>query len=429
MKRKIALFFGVCFMLLTDANAHVNYGDWFEERSLRLDYIFSGDSVNQRISIDEMMSMPYWSGRRNNLDSLALFGNGQLYVRDAETDKLIYATSFSTLFQEWQHTPEAVKKVKSFENCFVVPMPKKPVKITLDLADSWQKFTQSMTFTVDPQDILIRKMDGFSVQPHQYILKSGEMAHCVDIAIVAEGYKDNQMDVFYADARKMCEHLFAHEPYASMKHKFNVIAVASPSHDEGASIPRQNIWRETVLGASFDTFYSDRYLTTLHVKKLNDVLSGIPFDQIIVLVNTDIYGGGGIYNFYMLASAHNKKSMPVCVHEFGHSFAGLADEYDYGDDTDYYHADVEPWEKNITTLKDFKCKWADMVEKGTQLPTPDSHDAVTQYTRIGLFEGAGYMKKGVYRPAQTCRMRINEVPAFCPVCQRATKEMIEFMTE
>ena len=303
MKRKIALFFGVCFMLFTDANAHVNYGDWFEERSLRLDYIFSGDSVNQRISIDEMMSMPYWSGRRNNLDSLALFGNGQLYVRDVETDKLIYATSFSTLFQEWQHTPEAVKKVKSFENCFVVPMPKKPVKITLDLADSWQKVTQSMTFTVDPQDILIRKMDGFSVQPHQYILKSGEMAHCVDVAIVAEGYKDNQMDVFYADARKMCEHLFAHEPYASMKHKFNVIAVASPSHDEGASIPRQNIWRETVLGASFDTFYSDRYLTTLHVKKLNDVLSGIPFDQIIVLVNTDIYGGGGIYNFFFFFSA------------------------------------------------------------------------------------------------------------------------------
>jgi len=429
MIRKTALFLIICIVFVIDASASVNFDEWFENRTLRLDYIFSGDSVNQHISLDEMMSMPYWAGRRNNLDSLALFGNGQLYVRDVKTDKLIYATSFSTLFQEWQHTEEAKKKVKSFENCFMIPMPKRAVKITLDLADSWQKVTASMTFVMTPEDILIRKTDSYAVQPHRYLFRGGDMKQCVDIAIVAEGYKADQMDLFYADAHKMCEQLFAHEPYASLKYKFNVVAVASSSRDEGASVPSQNIWKETVLGSSYDTFYSERYLTTLHVKKLNNVLVGIPFDQIIVLVNTNKYGGGGIYNFYMLASAHHEKSMPVCVHEFGHSFAGLADEYDYGDDTDYYHADVEPWEKNITTLKDFKRKWADMIDKGTRLPTPDSEDTKVQYTRIGLFEGAGYMEKGVYRPTQTCRMRINEVPAFCPVCQRATREMIEFLTE
>ena len=412
-----------------ETTAKVFFDEWFVNRSLRLDYVFSGDSVNQHIALDEIVSLPYWAGRHNNLDSLALFGNGQIYVRDAETDILIYATSFSTLFQEWQHTPEAATKVKSFENCFMVPMPKRPVRIRVELADSRQRVTASLTTLVDPADILIRKTDHCRVQPHSYVLRSGNMARCVDLAIVAEGYRADQMNVFQEDVRRFCNELFAHEPYAHLKDRFNVIAVASPSRDEGASIPSQNVWRETALGVSFDTFYSERYLTTLHVKRLNDVLTGIPFDQVVVLVNSNKYGGGGIYNLYMLASAHHEKSLPVCVHEFGHSFAGLADEYDYGDGTDYYHKDVEPWEKNITTLKDFKSKWADMVEEGTPLPTPKSRDKKVRNTRVGLFEGAGYMEKGVFRPVQDCRMRVNDVPAFCPVCQRATEQMIKFLTE
>ena len=353
-----------CLVAQVAVTARVSFDAWFEDRTLRLDYIFSGDSVNQHIALDEMLSLPYWAGRHNNLDSLALFGNGQIYVRDAGTQQLIYATSFSTLFQEWQHTPEAAVKVKAFENCFMVPMPRKPVNVTVELADSHQRVTSSLTTYVDPSDILIRRTDNYTVYPHSCVLRSGSEARCVDLAIVAEGYREDQMGLFREDAQKFCDQLFNHEPYTHLKNRFNVVAVAVPSRDEGASIPSQNIWKETALGASFDTFYSDRYLTTLHVKRLNNVLTGIPFDQIVVLVNTDKYGGGGIYNLYMLASAHHAMSLPVCVHEFGHSFVGLADEYDYGDGTDYYHKDVEPWEKNITTLKDFKSKWADMIEEG-----------------------------------------------------------------
>lgn len=408
----------------------VQFAEWFENRTLRIDCIFTGDSVNQHLGVSELSSMPYWAGRRNNLDSLYLKGAGQLYVHDAETGTLIYTTSFSTLFQEWQATKEALQKSKSFENTFLIPMPKRPATIRIELMNSWQKITGTMTFPVDPKDILIRKLDSCTIQPHKEILHSGSIEHCVDVAFVAEGYTEEQMDVFYQDVEHVADRIFAHQPFTKLKNRFNITAVGCPSKEEGVSIPGQGIWKETTLGSSFDTFYSDRYLTTLHVKRLYDMLAGIPFDQIIVLVNTDKYGGGGIYNLYMLSSAHHKSSLPVCVHEFGHSFAGLGDEYDYGDgSSEYYHKGIEPWEPNITTLHDFKSKWADMVQPDTPVPTPESESPETRHTRVGLFEGAGYMSKGVYRPVQECRMKTNDVPAFCPVCQRAIERMIRYLTE
>ena len=118
------------------------------------------------------------------------------------------------------------------------------------------------------------------------------------------------------------------------------------------------------------------------------------------------------------------------VHEFGHSFGGLADEYFYDDQyTPMYPADTEPWEPNLTTLKDFDSKWKDMLPPGTPVPTPPATDPAEACTRVGVYEGGGYSSKGVYRPATECRMKVNEAPAFCPVCQRALERLIRFYTE
>ena len=213
-----------------------------------------------------------------------------------------------------------------------------------------------------------------------------------------------------------------------MADRFNFIAVAAPSEQSGVSIPHKGDWRQTVLGSSFDTFYSDRYLTTLHLKRLHDVLATVPYEHIIILANTDNYGGGGIYNSYLMSAAHNAKSRPVVVHEFGHSFAGLADEYYYDDQYETsYPADTEPWEPNLTTLVDFSAKWADMLQPGCPVPTPPSGKEM--YTAVGVFEGGGYQSHGVYRPAQECRMKINEAPVFCPVCMRAIRRIIDYYTE
>ena len=227
--------------------------------------------------------------------------------------------------------------------------------------------------------------------------------------------------------RDAVDAILSHEPFKSMKERFNFVAVMPPSEESGVSIPHKGEWKSTVLGSNYDTFYSDRYLTTLHLKQLHDVLAAVPYEHIVILANTENYGGGGIYNSYLMSAAHNEKTRPVVVHEFGHSFAGLADEYYYDDQYEtQYPADTEPWEPNLTTLVDFDRKWKDMLPRGTKIPTKPSKKNL--YTEVGVYEGGGYQSKGVYRPAQECRMKINEAPVFCPVCERAIRRVINYYT-
>ena len=338
------------------------------------------------------------------------------------------SSSFSSLFQEWLDTDEAKGSTKGFENTFLVPFPIRPVEIEALLFDARGEVATRFVHTVDPSDILIHLKGTGEILPHKYIWKGGEVEQCIDIAILAEGYTEEEMERFYQDAEIAMESLFNHEPFRSMKERFNIVAVASPSIDSGVSVPRLGEWRRTAFGSHFSTFYSDRYLTTSDVRSIHDALSGIAYEHIIILANTDEYGGGGIYNAFTLTTAHHKDFRPVVVHEFGHSFGGLADEYFYENDTmtDTTPLDVEPWEQNITTRVDFGSKWQDMLVKGTPVPTPV---AESKRYPVGVYEGGGYSTKGVYRPADYCRMRVNEWPEFCPVCQRALRRLIDFYTQ
>lgn len=406
------------------------FEQWFANRTLRVDYSFAGDARTQEISLSSLSSSPVWAGRRGNLDSLYLDGNGQITMRDEATGKTIYRTSFSTLFQEWQTTEEATRVRKAFENVFLLPYPLRPALVSVELRNNHRAVTARFTHRIDPEDILIRRTDSLPVAPHRYLLRSDAPERAIDIAVVAEGYTEAEMSVFMTDAQKAVDALFAHEPFRSYKARFNVVAVASASHDSGVSHPKAGLWKETAVGSHFDTFYSDRYLTTLRLQRLHDLLTGIPYEHIIVLANTDNYGGGGILNSYVLSMTHHPQFLPVVVHEFGHSFGGLADEYFYDDEyTPLYPSDTEPWEKNITTLVDFSAKWENMLPKGTKIPTPPNRKPADVYTKIGVYEGGGYRSKGVYRAFEECRMKTNESPEFCAVCQRALRELITYYTE
>lgn len=402
-----------------------NFADYFQDKTLRVDYIFTGDAGQQAIYLDELSQLPSWAGRQHHLSELPLEGNGQIIVKDLATKRCIYKTSFSSLFQEWLTTDEAKETAKGFENSFLLPYPKQPVEVEIVLYSPRREVMASYKHIVRPDDILIHKRGVSHVTPHRYMLQSGNEKECIDIAILAEGYTGKEMDLFYQDAQNACESLFSHEPFRSMKDKFNIIAVASPSTDSGVSVPRENQWKQTAVHSHFDTFYSDRYLTTSRVKSIHNALAGIPYEHIIILANTDVYGGGGIYNSYTLTTAHHPMFKPVVVHEFGHSFAGLADEYFYEDDTmtDTYPVDIEPWEQNISTRIDFASKWENMLTKGTPIPTPATE---RKKYPVGVYEGGGYSAKGIYRPAYDCRMRTNGYPEFCPVCQRAIRRVIEF---
>lgn len=420
--------------------AHAAFQEIFSDSTLRLDYIFSGNATTQRISLDKLNLLPHWYGKRNRLAELPVEGNGQITVRKHNTKEVVYRNSFSTLFQEWQSYDEAKHTDKAFENVFLVPMPKDTVDITVDLRNNRHEVIGTMTHTVCPNDILIRRIGFQHITPYTTLQAADDTTHCIHIAFVAEGYRKEEMPTFIDDAKIAIEALFEHEPFHSMRNRFNIVAVESPSKDSGTSQPSKDIWRNTALGSHFDTFYSDRYLTTLNLKALHDVLAGTPYEHIIVLVNTSEYGGGGILNSYNLSMTHHPYYRQVVVHEFGHSFAGLADEYAYEQEQiPMYPHDVEPWEKNITTLVDFHGKWEGLIAHDTPLPTPLPENnkkgkrresaSADSNGRIGAYEGAGYSMKGVYRPCPDCRMRSNVHKEFCPACQKALRDLINFYTE
>ena len=390
--------------------AAVSFGLSAQDQTLRVDYMFSGTDKSVEISLDELSRYDGWAGRRTNLTEVPVRGNGQICMTDVQTGDTLYRMSFSTLFQEWQTTEEATKVRKSFENVFLLPMPTTKAKVNVHLYDFFGNIVASLNHIVDPSDILIRQLKPIAPE-HRYLLKSGTPQEKIDVAIVAEGYTAEEMDMFYADAQTAMEAILKHEPFGQYRDRFNFVAVGLESHDSGVSVPGEGDWKDTALKAHFNTFYMDRYLTTLRLKNMHDKLCGVPYEHIVILANTDSYGGGGIYNSYTLTTAHHPAFKPVVVHEFGHSFAGLADEYYYDDQyVEYYYPGTEPWEQNITTLADFESKWKDMLDAG----------------EVELLEGAGYQSKGVYRPAKDCRMHTNRPDSFCPVCQRAIARIIEF---
>lgn len=423
IKTLVIFILAITVATLQHAEAQ-SFNDVFRDSTLRIDYSFSGNAKAQHIAIDKLNLMPRWYGKRQRMSELPVEGNGQITVKDHATQKVIYRNSFSTLFQEWLTYDEAQTTERAFQNVFLVPMPKDTVDITVDLRNNRREIMCSFTHMVVPNDILIKHIGFSNITPYTTLHQAADTTRCIHIAYLAEGYTEAEMPTFIKDAQTATEALFAHEPFKSMKDRFNVIAVKAPSAESGTSEPSRGIWRHTALSSHFDTFYSDRYLTTLNLNDMHDWLAGTPYEHIIVLVNTDNYGGGGILNSYNLSMTHHPQFCPVVVHEFGHSFAGLADEYAYEQEPiPMYPHDVEPWEPNITTLHDFRNKWEDMITKGTPTPCTKKNE-----TRIGIYEGAGYSMKGVYRGMQDCRMRTNSNPIFCPICQRAIQRLIDFYT-
>ena len=410
MKKTIALLFFMTVQLTLSAQSFEQY---FCDSTLRLDYIFAGDTHSQQIYVDELSKSAHWYGRRHHLNELPLEGNGSITVRDKTSGMIIYRHSFSTLFQEWLATDEAKKTQKSFENVFLVPYPKQTVYITIELRDYHNQVMTSMTHEVDPHDILIRRMQRKEQASYITLQQADDTTRCIHIAYVSEGYTEGQMDQYLADCHTAMEALFEHEPFKQLRGRFNIVALLAPSQDTDVSQPGKGIWLNTALGSHFDTFYMERYLTTLHLKRLHDWLAGVPYEHIIILANTAHYGGGGIFNSYNLTYTRGDRFRPVVVHEFGHSFGGLGDEYPYGDSDPMYFADTEPWEPNLTTTTKHPAKWQDLIDEG----------------KVGLVEGGGYLSHGVWRGQEDCRMRTNEYSEFCPVCQQALTRLIQFYTE
>lgn len=423
---KFLLSFLLVFVTLT-ARSQVKYDTYFTGDRLRIDLVFAGNAASQSVYLDGLTKECAWSGSKTHLADPFKYGEYYMELR-APGGETIYSKGFNTLFQEWRTTAEAKSTPKAFNSSYVVPFPKEKVQLVVsERVKATGKFKELYTIEIDPADKLIsrERQNDFKVTP---ILSNGNPNEKVDIVFIAEGYTAQEMEKFRKDAAKFAGYLFNIEPYKSRKQDFNIWAVESLSKESGTDIPHHDIWKKTVAGSNFFTFRIDRYLTAPDQKTVSRIASNAPYDAIYVIVNTNKYGGGGIYNFYGLSMSDHPMEAPVFVHEFGHSFAGLADEY-YESEVAYeefYNLKTEPWEPNITTLVDFESKWKDLVSKGTPEPTPND----PKYMDVtGVFEGGGYMAKGIHRPYYECRMKNNTAKGFCPVCQRAINRMIDYYTK
>ena len=403
------------------------FDNFFHDKTLRMDYYHSGNSDEEAYYFDELIEEPYWGGSKINLVDTFEYGKYYMKVFNNSNDSLLYSRGYSSLFGEWQTTNEASIIQRSFSEAVVFPYPKQIVDVVLYSRNWVGEFKEKFRYTVDPENYFIKK-DRRLVYPSFTVHSSGNPSKNIDIVILPDGYSTEEMGLFIDDCRTFAEGLFGYAPYDKNRDKFNIVGVLAPSDDSGNDIPADNIWKKTLLNTSFYTFNSERYCMTMDNKSVRDMAANVPYDQIYILVNNEKYGGGAIYNYYNVSVNSNEKASKIFIHELGHGFAGLADEY-YTSSTSYnefYNLKAEPWEPNITTLVDFDNKWKDMVKRKTPIPTPDTKK---YEKKVGVFEGGGYVAKGVYRPMHDCLMNTFEGDEFCPVCSKSIQEMIDFYSE
>ncbi|HLF15593.1 MAG TPA: M64 family metallopeptidase [Bacteroidota bacterium] len=462
-------------LIVVAASGTLAAGDFqscFTDKTLRVDYYHTGTKGAESFSLDQLYEEGPWAGSLVNLVDTLNLGEFMVRVYDRASARLIFSRGFSSMFNEWQTTDEALAGIqRTFHESVRMPLPGKPVQFTICRRDSRMDYRELFSAVIDPNSpTAVHREKRTQAFPASWLNKSGDPHTKVDIVIVGDGYPAGEMDKFRTDAKRFNDVLFSTEPFKSRRDDFNVRLVEAVSAESGIDKPDRNVWKDTPLGTMYNTFGSARYVLTTENRALRDILAAVPYDFVIILVNDDRYGGGGIYNLY--TTCFTKTDKPgmewqmeyVYVHEFGHSFGGLGDEY-YSSQVAYnefYPKGVEPWEPNLTALTDKdNLKWKDFIAQETPLPTPwdkvkyDSlgrerakldrlasdyyekreplHKEETNILKnhplagkVGAFEGAGYVSEGIYRPAIDCRMFSLSLVDFDPVCARAIGRVIDF---
>jgi hypothetical protein len=446
----------------------------FTGRTLRFDYYHSGTAAEEHISLDGWRLENEWPGSRVHLLDDTNLGKYMLVVVDPATNRDLYSRGFCSIYGEWETTGESKKIWRTFHESQRIPEPKHPVQVKLEKRAADGSFRELYSVLVDPSS---RFVDRSAIAPRgevSTLFESGAPAKKVDLLVMADGYTAAEKEKFTKDATRLVGVMFDTEPYKSRKNDFNVRLLFQASPESGIPNPRKGIWRDSPLGLTFNAFDTDRYVLTFANKTLREAAAQAPYDALILLFNEKKYGGGGIFGLWASVASDTEPAPYVFVHEFGHSFAGLADEY-YTSQVAYEGANPpgsEPWEPNVTALLDPKhVKWSELVEQAVPLPTPwdqakydkadleyqakrkkmidekapeeasealmrdvkKSSSAMLQsekyFGKVGAFEGAGYEAKGLYRPEVDCIMFTRNPTSFCRVCARAIERVIALYAE
>ena len=460
----------VSLLIGQSAVADPVFDDHFTGQTLRFDYYHSGTADEEHISLDRFRLEGEWPGRRATLLDTANLGKYQFVVIDPATHLPIYSQHFSSIYGEWETTGEARRMWRTLHESQRFPEPRHPVQVVLKKRKADGTFTEIYSTLIDPQHRSVDRSAIAAKHEVRAIVDNGPPAEKVDLLVLGDGYTADEMDQYHAAAQQVVDDLFSFPPFSERQQDFNVWVIDVPAEESGISQPRAGRWRDSPLGMSYNSFDSERYVLTLANRELREIAAQAPYDALILISNSEQYGGGGIYNLYSTAAANSAQFGYLIVHEFGHAFAGLADEY-YTSQVSYESFNppgVEPWDPNITALLDPEnIKWEYLVSEDTPLPTPweqDEYDAMMaefqaerrelrasgaaeevmeeyfarvkaatmehlhsqeHFGRVGAFEGGGYEAKGIYRPELDCIMFTRNPKHFCSVCSEAIERVID----
>ncbi len=440
-------------------------------RTLRLDYFHTGSASEERFSLDGLALEGPWPGRPDRALDDSNLGKYLFEVLDRASNHVLYSRGFASIYGEWETTAEAAERHRTFHESLRFPLPESPVQVVLKKRNRLNLFEPAWSVLVDPADPAIDRSTSASNGKVWAVIRNGEPRDKVDLLLLGDGYTAAQMEKWHRDARRLAELLFAASPFKERRSDFNVWAIDTPSDESGVARPSDGVHRRSALRVAYDAFGSERYVLAFDNKRLREIASAAPYEFIEVVVNDRKYGGGGIHNLYATVAADSAWAPYIFVHEFGHHFAGLADEY-YTSEVAYAPAPAarpEPWEPNVTA-DPRAARWKDLVAADTPLPTPWEKEAFEEGQRafqarrrriraerrpeeemdalfreemarstkvltsgpragkVGAFEGAMYEAKGYYRPQADCTMFTRDEVGFCAVCRRAIERVIDMYT-
>ena len=438
--------------------------------TMRVDYFHSGNQETELFSLDQVVVEPLpWTGNMAQPVDRTL--RGKYLFEILRGNETVWSRSFSSIYGEWETTSEAKEINRSFHESVRFPAQDEIFELVLKKRGADNQFEEIWRIELGPDDVLVHRESARYADRVVAIHEGGDPATTVDLLLLGDGYTADEHDDFIAKAKEMTDIFFATSPFKERKDDFNVWALAPAAAQSGVSRPSTGTFRDSPIGATYDAFRSERYILTFDNKSMRRIASSAPYDFIEILTNTEVYGGGGIYGLFSTAAANSEWAPYLFVHEFGHHFAGLADEY-YTSSVAYEApANItEPYEPNVTALLDpTNLKWKQHVKPGTPLPTPwpkakfeahsiavqkrraemraanvseDEMNALFRYTKqyaeelfeasgqtgvVGAFEGGNYQAEGFYRSEQNCLM-FTRYESFCTVCAEAIEKVIDEYT-
>ncbi len=437
--------------------------------TMRLEYFHTGNALEERFALDGVVIEGPWPGPSNRTIDDTNLGKYFFEIIDRQTNRILYSRGFASIYGEWETTGEAKESNRTFHESLRFPAPAEPFQVILKKRGAGNAFREIWSLLVDPRSSTVDRSTAPKAKVWA-VLKNGEPREKVDLLLMGDGYTAAEMEKWHKDAQRMVGLLFAASPFKERKSEFNVWAIDTPAEESGVARPSDAVFRRSPLRASYDAFGSERYVLTFDNKRMREAAAAAPYEFVEIIVNDRKYGGGGIFNLYATVAADNAFTPYIFVHEFGHHFAGLADEY-YTSAVAYEGPSErpEPWEPNVTADSQGS-RWKSLIQAGTPLPTPwpkDTFEAEQKEIQarrveirakkrpeqemedlfreermrttkllgssphageVGAFEGAMYEAKGYYRPQADCIMFTRDEVGFCAVCRQAIDRIIDLYT-